>query len=69
MLKESSLSLMKESLMRGERLDQMFASVGFSDNIVTQIALADKHGDLLGSLTKIETYTVSYTHLTLPTKA
>ena len=61
MLKESSLSLMKESLMRGERLDQMFASVGFSDNIVTQIALADKHGDLLGSLTKIETYMLRMT--------
>ena len=36
---------MKASLMRGDRLDQMFASVGFSDNIVTQIALADKHGN------------------------
>ena len=47
--------------MRGERLDQMFASVGFSDNIVTQIALADKHGDLLGSLTKIETYMLRMT--------
>ena len=47
---------MKESLVRGEQLDQMFAAVGFSDNIVTQIALADKHGNLLGSLTKIETY-------------
>ena len=47
---------MKESLIRGDRLDQMLALVGFSDNIVTQISLADKHGNLLGSLTKIETY-------------
>ena len=47
--------------MRGDRLDQMFASVGFSDNIVTQIALADKHGNLLGSLTKIETYMLRMT--------
>ena len=39
----------------------MFASVGFSDNIVTQIALADKHGNLLGSLTKIETYMLRMT--------
>ena len=61
LLKESSLSLMKASLMRGDRLDQMFASVGFSDNIVTQIALADKHGNLLGSLTKIETYMLRMT--------
>ena len=52
---------MKASLMRGDRLDQMFASVGFSDNIVTQIALADKHGNLLGSLTKIETYMLRMT--------
>ena len=34
---------------------------GFSDNIVTQIALADKHGNLLGSLTKIETYMLRMT--------
>lgn len=61
LLKESSLSLMKASLMRGDRLDQMFAAVGFSDNIVTQIALADKHGNLLGSLTKIETYMLRMT--------
>ena len=47
--------------MRGDRLDQMFAAVGFSDNIVTQIALADKHGNLLGSLTKIETYMLRMT--------
>ena len=39
----------------------MFASVGFSDNIVTQIALADKHGNLLGSLTKIEAYMLRMT--------
>ena len=39
----------------------MFATVGFSDNIVTQIALADKHGNLLGSLTKIETYMLRMT--------
>ena len=39
----------------------MFAAVGFSDNIVTQIALADKHGNLLGSLTKIETYMLRMT--------
>ena len=61
MLKEASLSLMKESLIRGDRLDQMLALVGFSDNIVTQISLADKHGNLLGSLTKIETYMLRMT--------
>ena len=61
LLKEASLSLMKESLIRGDRLDQMLALVGFSDNIVTQISLADKHGNLLGSLTKIETYMLRMT--------
>ena len=61
MLKETSLSLMKESLIRGDRLYQMLALVGFSDNIVTQISLADKHGNLLGSLTKIETYMLRMT--------
>ena len=52
---------MKESLIRGDRLYQMLALVGFSDNIVTQISLADKHGNLLGSLTKIETYMLRIT--------
>ena len=61
LLKETSLSLMKESLIRGDRLYQMLALVGFSDNIVTQISLADKHGNLLGSLTKIETYMLRMT--------
>ena len=56
MLKQEALVLMKASLLGGETIDQMFAAVGFSDNIVTQLALADKHGNLLGSLTKIETY-------------
>lgn len=56
LLKETIIQQMKDSLLRGERMDQMFAAIGFSDNIVTQLALADKHGDLLGSLAKIEIY-------------
>ena len=51
---------MKASLMRGDRLDRCLRQ-WFSDNIVTQIALADKHGNLLGSLTKIETYMLRMT--------
>lgn len=56
LLKADTIQEMKASLLRGEGLAQMFSAIGFSDTVVTQIALADKHGDLLGSLTKLEIY-------------
>ncbi len=39
LLKETSLSLMKESLIRGDRLDQMLALVGFWDNLLLRFLL------------------------------
>ena len=39
LLKESSLSLMKASLMRGDRLDQMFATVAFRTILLLRLPL------------------------------
>ena len=52
---------MQESLLNGASLATMMANLGFSDNIVTQIALADVHGNSQKSLLKIESYLSSMT--------
>lgn len=52
---------MQESLLNGASLATMMADLGFSDNIVTQIALADVHGNSQKSLLKIESYLSSMT--------
>lgn len=52
---------MQESLLNGASLAAMMVDLGFSDNIVTQIALADVHGNSQKSLLKIESYLSSMT--------
>lgn len=52
---------MQESLLNGASLATMMADLGFSDNIVTQIALADVHGNSQKSLLRIESYLSSMT--------
>ena len=42
--------------MSGATLADMMARLGFSDTIVTQIALADVHGNCQQSLVKIDRY-------------
>ena len=45
LLGEVYVDSMQESLLSGVRLADMMAKLGFSDTIVTQIALADVHGN------------------------
>lgn len=47
---------MRESLLNGYGIAEMMASLGFSDEVVTQLSLADKHGNTAKSLDKIEYY-------------
>lgn len=47
---------MQSSLLEGKSMAAMMAAVGFSDTIVTQMSLADIHGNTQKSLTKIESY-------------
>lgn len=47
---------MRSSLLAGENLASMMGRLGFSDDVVTQLALADIHGNTQGSLLKIESY-------------
>ena len=59
MLAEVYVDSMQESLLSGTSLADMMAKLGFSDTIVTQIALADVHGNCQQSLLKIDGYLAS----------
>ena len=56
LLNDSYTSQMEASLLEGDSMAKMMAAVGFSDTIVTQMSLADIHGNTQKSLTKIESY-------------
>ena len=58
-MQESYVDSMQESLLSGATLADMMARLGFSDTIVTQIALADVHGNCQQSLVKIDRYLAS----------
>lgn len=47
---------MHRSLLSGETLAHMMGELGFSDNVVTQLSLAEIHGNTQGALLKIEHY-------------
>lgn len=50
---------MQQTLLNGLGLPEMMAELGFSDAVVTQISLADIHGNTQKSLLKIEAYLTS----------
>ena len=56
LLEEVYVDRMKEDLSTGKPFSDIMASLGFSDNVVTQLSLAELHGNLLLSLSKIEEY-------------
>lgn len=56
LLEEAYVNQMRESMLAGEKLAVMMGRLGFSDDVVTQLALAEVHGNIQGSLLKIETY-------------
>ena len=52
---------METSLLNGSGLAEMMADLGFSDKVVTQLSLADIHGNTQKSLLKIESYLANVT--------
>lgn len=56
LLEEVYVDRMKEGLSTGKPFSDIMASLGFSDNVVTQLSLAELHGNLSLSLSKIEEY-------------
>ncbi len=56
LLEEVYVDRMKEELSTGKPFSDIMASLGFSDNVVTQLSLAELHGNLSLSLSKIEEY-------------
>ncbi|OLN83118.1 competence protein CglB [Streptococcus sp. 'caviae'] len=47
---------MRQGLLNGLNLAEIMSSLGFSDNVVTQLALSEIHGNTQKSLLKIEAY-------------
>lgn len=47
---------MRQSLMQGQGLASLLADLGFADGLVTQMALADVHGNTQQSLASLEDY-------------
>lgn len=56
MLEKDYVSLMHTGLAQGRSFSEMMDNLGFSSSIVTQLSLAELHGNLHLSLGKIEEY-------------
>lgn len=56
LLSSQYTQLMRASLLAGRGLPQLLADLGFSDQLVTQLALADQHGNTQQALLAMENY-------------
>lgn len=56
LLASSYIQQMRQGLLAGGNLSSIMASLGFSDNVVTQLSLADCHGNLETSMSKLDHY-------------
>ncbi|WP_279614474.1 competence type IV pilus assembly protein ComGB [Streptococcus castoreus] len=63
LLRQSYILSMQEALLKGQGLADMLAGFGFSDAILTQISLADNHGDIKTTLAKLQIYLKQMSHI------
>lgn len=56
LLGESYIQQMRQGLLAGGNLASIMARLGFSDQVVTQLSLADCHGNLETSMSKLDHY-------------
>lgn len=56
LLPTAQTTQMRKSLLNGSSMSSMLAHLGFSDAVVTQLALAEVHGNAIDSLQKMEDY-------------
>lgn len=56
LIKAVYVQQMRQSLLQGKGMASLLADLGFSDGLVTQMALADVHGNTLKSLESLEDY-------------
>lgn len=56
LLKVDYTTKMKESLLSGQSLPDLLAGLGFSEQLVTQLSLADAHGNTQTSLQVLDDY-------------
>lgn len=58
LLKPAHTELMRQGLLEGKGLSQILSYLGFSDQLVTQLALADAHGNTQACLSLLEKYLI-----------
>ncbi|WP_422937111.1 competence type IV pilus assembly protein ComGB [Streptococcus pluranimalium] len=56
LIPDKQVQIMYETLLAGFGLPVLMKNLGFSDTVVTQLSLAETHGNSQKSLTKIEAY-------------
>lgn len=56
LLEATYVQRMRSGLLKGQSLSQIMGEIGFSDQIITQLSLAESHGNLEKTLTKVEAY-------------
>lgn len=56
LLDKSYVDQMRQGLSLGKSFSDIMSSLGFSENVVTQLSLAELHGNLQLSLVKLEEY-------------
>lgn len=54
LVEQGFTQVMHEDLMEGKNLSEILDHLGFSKNVVTQVSLADYHGNIEQSLNLIE---------------
>lgn len=56
LISEEQVEIMESHMLNGNSLSAIMLDLGYSDNIITQLSLAEIHGNILRSLENIETY-------------
>ena len=60
LIPDKQVQIMYETLLAGFGLPVLMKNLGFSDTVVTQLSLAETHGNSQKTLSKIENYLRHY---------
>ncbi|AEF26060.1 competence type IV pilus assembly protein ComGB [Streptococcus parauberis] len=63
LISEEQVKIMEFHMLNGSSLSKIMLDLGYPDSIITQLSLAELHGNILGSLENIETYLLQVNHI------
>lgn len=63
LISEEQVKIMEFHMLNGSSLSKIMLDLGYPDSIITQLSLAELHGNILGSLKNIETYLLQVNHI------